>query len=114
MASPSVVGTSNDQSRTVEITADVKDALKKFRFTHQRGNAAISSGSSTSDVTLPSSCNANTSAVKIVKSSLTMAVDEEFVDVSVEEIAEGECLLNTLANLLRATRECAPPRPPFT
>lgn len=29
-------------------------------------------------------------SVKIVKSSLTMAVDEEFVDVSVEEIAEGE------------------------
>jgi hypothetical protein len=28
-------------------------------------------------------------AVKIVKSTLAMAVDEEFVDISVEEIAEG-------------------------
>ncbi|KLT39482.1 glia maturation factor beta [Cutaneotrichosporon oleaginosum] len=55
-------------SRTVQIPTDVQDALKKFRFTHSKGNAAIS--------------------IKIVKASLTMAVDEEFVDVSVEEIAE--------------------------
>lgn len=34
-----------------------------------------------------------TLAVKIVKSSLTMAIDEEFVGVSVAEIAEGELLV---------------------
>ncbi|KAL7420335.1 hypothetical protein Q5752_005305 [Cryptotrichosporon argae] len=55
-------------TRTVDIPADVKDALKKFRFNNRKGNAAIS--------------------VKIVKASLTMAVDEELTDLPVEEIAE--------------------------
>ncbi|KAL1409665.1 hypothetical protein Q8F55_003661 [Vanrija albida] len=55
-------------SRTVDIPATVKDALKEFRFTKSKGNAAIS--------------------VKIVKATLTMAVDEEFEDQTIEEIAE--------------------------
>ncbi|WVQ85205.1 hypothetical protein IAT38_007370 [Cryptococcus sp. DSM 104549] len=55
-------------TRTVDIPADVLDALKKFRFKNTKGNAAIS--------------------VRIVKNSLTMKVDEEFEGQSVEEIAE--------------------------
>ncbi|WWD22844.1 hypothetical protein CI109_107338 [Kwoniella shandongensis] len=55
-------------TRTVDIPSDVTDALKKFRFNNRKGNAAIS--------------------VKIIKNSLTMAVDEELTDLSVEEIAE--------------------------
>ncbi|RSH88114.1 uncharacterized protein EHS24_000641 [Apiotrichum porosum] len=55
-------------ARTVDIPADVKDALKAFRFNNRKGNAAIS--------------------IKIVKSTLVMAVDEEFADLSIEEIAE--------------------------
>ncbi|WOO79684.1 Actin-depolymerizing factor gmf1 [Vanrija pseudolonga] len=55
-------------SRTVDIPATVKDALKEFRFSKSKGNAAIS--------------------VKIVKATLSMAVDEEFEDQSIEEIAE--------------------------
>ncbi|ORY27360.1 hypothetical protein BCR39DRAFT_560089 [Naematelia encephala] len=55
-------------TRTVDIPADVKDELKKFRFAHRKGSSALS--------------------VKIVKSSLTMAVDEELKDMSVEEIAD--------------------------
>ncbi|GMK58187.1 hypothetical protein CspeluHIS016_0502190 [Cutaneotrichosporon spelunceum] len=55
-------------SRTVQIPSDVQEAVKQFRFTHSKGNAAVS--------------------IKIVKSSLTMAVDDQFVDVSIEEIAE--------------------------
>ncbi|KAK8844605.1 hypothetical protein IAR55_006452 [Kwoniella newhampshirensis] len=55
-------------TRTVDIPGNVLDALKKFRFNNRKGNAAIS--------------------VKIIKNSLTMAVDEELTDLSVEEIAE--------------------------
>nr|XP_019048601.1 hypothetical protein I302_02373 [Kwoniella bestiolae CBS 10118]OCF27531.1 hypothetical protein I302_02373 [Kwoniella bestiolae CBS 10118] len=55
-------------TRTVDIPQDVIAALKKFRFTNRKSTAAIS--------------------VKIVKASLSMAVDEEFEDQSIEEIAE--------------------------
>ncbi|KAI9633125.1 uncharacterized protein MKK02DRAFT_39101 [Dioszegia hungarica] len=56
------------QSRTVDIPADVKDALKKFRFANNKGTAAIS--------------------VKIVKAELAMKVDEDFKDQTIDEIAE--------------------------
>ncbi|KIR26089.1 hypothetical protein I309_05040 [Cryptococcus deuterogattii LA55] len=55
-------------SRTVDIPQDVLDALKQFRFKNSKGTSAIS--------------------VKIIKNSLTMAVDEEFDGQSIEEIAE--------------------------
>ncbi|WVR03264.1 hypothetical protein IAU60_000255 [Kwoniella sp. DSM 27419] len=55
-------------SRTVDIPSDVLDALKKFRFKNSKNTTAIS--------------------VKIVKASLTMKVDEEIEDQSIEEIAE--------------------------
>ncbi|WWC85693.1 uncharacterized protein L201_000559 [Kwoniella dendrophila CBS 6074] len=55
-------------TRTVDIPQDVIAALKKFRFTNRKSTAAIS--------------------VKIVKANLSMAVDEEFDDLSIEEIAE--------------------------
>ncbi|WRT63543.1 uncharacterized protein IL334_000448 [Kwoniella shivajii] len=55
-------------TRTVDIPQDVLAALKKFRFTNRKTTAAIS--------------------VKIIKSNLSMAVDEEFEDQSIEEIAE--------------------------
>ncbi len=45
-------------------------------------------------------------AVKIVKATLAMAVDEEFVDISVEEIAEGNGYHGGLADD-RAARELA-------
>ena len=34
-----------DQSRTVDIPQEVKDALKKFRFSRHKGTSAISSAS---------------------------------------------------------------------
>ncbi|KAK1921309.1 hypothetical protein DB88DRAFT_500310 [Papiliotrema laurentii] len=55
-------------TRTVDIPADVRDALRKFRFANKTETAAIS--------------------IKIVKKDLVMAVDEELTDLSVEEIAE--------------------------
>ncbi|RSH89432.1 hypothetical protein EHS25_001981 [Saitozyma podzolica] len=55
-------------SRAVDIPLDVKDALKKFRFANNKGTAGIS--------------------VKIVKASLSMAVDEEFQDMTIDEMAE--------------------------
>ncbi|BEI82369.1 hypothetical protein CcaverHIS002_0302370 [Cutaneotrichosporon cavernicola] len=55
-------------SRTVQIPSEVQEALKQFRFTHSKGNAAIS--------------------IKIVKATLTMVVDDEFIGVPIEEIAE--------------------------
>ncbi|RXK36662.1 hypothetical protein M231_06049 [Tremella mesenterica] len=55
-------------SHTVEIPVDVKDALRKFRFKKATATTAIS--------------------IKIIKAKLTMAVDEEFSDLSIEEIAE--------------------------
>ncbi|WVO13534.1 hypothetical protein L204_101155 [Cryptococcus depauperatus] len=55
-------------SYTVDIPSSVLDALKSFRFENSKRTTAIS--------------------VKIVKASLTMAVDEEFKDQSIEEIAE--------------------------
>ncbi|OCF59771.1 hypothetical protein L486_02444 [Kwoniella mangroviensis CBS 10435] len=60
-------------TRTVDIPQDVIAALKKFRFTNRKGTAAIS--------------------VKIVKASLSMAVEEEFEDQSIEEIAEVPVVL---------------------
>ncbi|EIW73133.1 hypothetical protein TREMEDRAFT_25515, partial [Tremella mesenterica DSM 1558] len=56
------------QSHTVEMPVDVKDALRKFRFKKATATTAIS--------------------IKIIKAKLTMAVDEEFSDLSIEEIAE--------------------------
>ncbi|KAK4686993.1 hypothetical protein P7C73_g3125, partial [Tremellales sp. Uapishka_1] len=53
---------------TVDIPLTVKEELKKFRFNNRNGNAALS--------------------VKIVRASLSMAVDEELKDISIEEIAE--------------------------
>lgn len=68
-------------SRTVEIPADVKEALRKFRFNQKAGHAAISGDFGRFlNAYIP---------VKIVKASLQMAVDEEFTDMSIEEIAEG-------------------------
>ncbi|ODO09087.1 hypothetical protein I350_02686 [Cryptococcus amylolentus CBS 6273] len=55
-------------ARTVDIPQSVLEDLKNFRFKNAKGTTAIS--------------------IKIVKSSLTMAVDEEFEDQSIEEIAE--------------------------
>lgn len=68
-------------TRTVDIPADVKEALKQFRFQKSKGNAAISGGLG---------CRSQLTPVRIVKNDLVMKVDEEFEDQDVEEIAEGE------------------------
>jgi hypothetical protein len=94
---PSDAGHTDRQSRTVDISAEVKDALKKFRFSNNKGTAAISGEwplvGTSHCVPLrwyPSS-RVLTCGVKIVKAELAMKVDEQFKDQTIEEIAEGTC-----------------------
>ena len=59
------------KSCTVDIPKEVKDALRKFRFARRnQGHAAI--------------------VIKINKKELKMEVVEEFDDISLEDLAEGE------------------------
>ncbi|KAG2157240.1 hypothetical protein DEU56DRAFT_750395 [Suillus clintonianus] len=56
-------------ARTVDINEDVTKALRKFRFQRRsQGHAAI--------------------VIKINKSALKMAVDEEYDDISIEDLVE--------------------------
>lgn len=57
------------QSHTVDIPQELKDSIRKFRFTRHRGNAAL--------------------VVKINKQKLIMEQVDRFDDISLEELAEG-------------------------
>jgi hypothetical protein len=67
----------------VDIPADVKDALKKFRFKKSTSNSAISGMFPHLRLRL------SWWVVKIVKAKLVMQIDESLDDMSIEEIAEG-------------------------
>lgn len=57
------------QSHTVDIPQELKDSIRKFRFTRHKGNAAL--------------------VVKINKQRLIMEEVETFDDITPEELAEG-------------------------
>lgn len=65
---------------TVDIPQVVKDSLRKFRFSQRNsGSAAI--------------------VIKINKAKLAMEVEEQYDNISIEELAEGTFTHNTLRGM---------------
>ncbi len=64
---------------TVDIPQTVKDSLRKFRFSKRNsGSAAI--------------------VIKIIKAKLVMEVEEQYDNISIEELAEGKFTPDTYAD----------------